>query len=308
MKVSLISTVLNEANNLHVFLESLKKQSKLPDEVVICDAGSTDGTVKILQDFAKIFPRPVKLIVKQGNRSHGRNVAIYHAQHEIIAGTDAGCLLDHRWLEHLMAPFDEDPSVDVVSGFYEARGETDFEKCAALVTLSTRGIKPDTFLPSARSIAFKKSAWQAVGGFPEHLEFAEDTFFALALRNSGKYFVFAGEALVYWRPRTSTREIYSQARSYARGNREAGILYMNYIRLHLRYGIWFGLIFGMFYSVWLFILLCIACIPYWISWSIAGWKSTHRWKSILFTPWIKLIYDAGTFTGFWNSARICDKI
>jgi glycosyltransferase involved in cell wall biosynthesis len=47
--VSLISTVFNEAKNIHKLISSLKSQTVLPDEVVIVDAGSTDSTVQDLK-------------------------------------------------------------------------------------------------------------------------------------------------------------------------------------------------------------------------------------------------------------------
>lgn len=300
MRVTLICTVLNEADNIGSFLESIEKQTRLPDEIVVCDAGSRDGTLQMLREFAARFPRPFKVIEEPGNRSHGRNVAIQNAKQELIAGADAGCVLDPHWLECLLAPFQEDALVDVVSGFYKARGETWFEQCAAVVTLSTKGVNLENFLPSARSIAFHRSAWQAVGGFPENLDFAEDTQFGLALRAAGKRFAFAPDALVYWRPHNAFRKIFRQFHNYARGNAEAGILYRNYLRLHTRYLVWLILTASLFVSPWLLLIWVPAFLPYWAMWSVAGWRESHDWRSLLVTPLAKLVADAGQFTGFWN--------
>ena len=49
MKVSLISTVRNSAPHVEEFLGSVTAQTRAPDEVVIVDGGSTDGTVEILR-------------------------------------------------------------------------------------------------------------------------------------------------------------------------------------------------------------------------------------------------------------------
>lgn len=300
MKVTLISTVYNEANNIGLFLDSLSMQTRLPDEVVICDAGSTDGTAEILKDFASKFSCSFNIIVEEGNRSHGRNTAIRHATHEIIAGTDAGCVLDPHWLERIISPFEKDSSVDVVSGFYSACGKTWFEKCVAVATLSTKGVDPETFLPSTRSIAFRRSAWEDVGGLPEHLEYAEDTKFGLDLRAAGKRFVFASDALVYWRPRATLLQVFNQSYNYARGNAEARILFFNYVRIHVRYLVWLVLSVGLFISPWFFALWIPAVVPYWLKWSLAGWRASQDLRSLLVTPWIKLIVDIGQFAGFWS--------
>ncbi len=51
MKVSLIATVKNEGENLRNLLDSILDQTLLPDEVVICDGGSTDNTCAILEEY-----------------------------------------------------------------------------------------------------------------------------------------------------------------------------------------------------------------------------------------------------------------
>jgi glycosyltransferase involved in cell wall biosynthesis len=300
MKVSLILTVLNEADTIGIFLNSLEMQTRLPDEVVVCDAGSTDGTQGILKKFGDGFPRPVTIFEKRGNRSIGRNAAIRKAAYDLIAGTDAGCVLKPDWLERLIGAFENDPSVDVVSGFYASKGETLFEKCAGVVTLSTKGVNPDTFLPSTRSIAFRREAWATVGGFPEKLDFAEDTRFALDLRAAGMRFVFAGDAVVYWRPRNSLSQVYHQFADYARGNSKTGILTMNSIRIHARYLIWMLLTGGLVLAPWTLFVWIPAVIPYWARWSLAGWRESGDWRSLFVTPAIKLVVDGGQITGFWE--------
>ena len=47
LPVSLVLTTRNEANTVAEFLRSVGTQTVLPAEVVLCDGGSTDGTVDI---------------------------------------------------------------------------------------------------------------------------------------------------------------------------------------------------------------------------------------------------------------------
>ena len=157
-----------------------------------------------------------------------------------------------------------------------------------------------TFLPSARSIAFRKEAWHQAGGFPEHLDFAEDTQFALKLRKEGLRFALATDALVYWRPRSSPGQVFSQLRTYALGNAQAGILYTNYFRPHLRYSLWLALTAAVFIHPGWLALWVPAVLPYWGKWAVAGWRECRDWRALLLTPGIKLIADAGQFAGFWS--------
>src|SRR5258708_5297615 len=52
-QTSLIITVLNEEKTIVALLEAILKQTLQPDEVVICDGGSSDATVKLIEDFAQ---------------------------------------------------------------------------------------------------------------------------------------------------------------------------------------------------------------------------------------------------------------
>lgn len=55
MRVSLIFTVLNEEKSVKNLLDSLLKQTRKPDEIVVVDGGSKDRTVEILKQYRKSF-------------------------------------------------------------------------------------------------------------------------------------------------------------------------------------------------------------------------------------------------------------
>src|SRR5512141_173608 len=97
MKITLVSTVLNEARSIGQLLDSIVAQTRLPDEVIICDGGSTDNTIDLLRAERRF---PLRVIERPGaNISQGRNIAIAAASGEIIACVDAGVRLDPKWLE-----------------------------------------------------------------------------------------------------------------------------------------------------------------------------------------------------------------
>ena len=57
MRISIILTVLNEAASLPRLLDSLAGQSRQPDELVVCDGGSRDGTLAILEGERRLTVR-----------------------------------------------------------------------------------------------------------------------------------------------------------------------------------------------------------------------------------------------------------
>lgn len=220
--VSLIMTVRNEAESLPRLLDSVLRQTLLPDEIVIADGGSTDSTQEIIRSYMDRLP--VRLLdVPGANISEGRNAAIREASHDIIAATDAGVVLDPGWLQALIAPF-EDDRVDVVSGFFVPEAATAFETAmGATVLPSLEDIDPAAFLPSSRSVAFRKQAWRGTGGYPEWLDYCEDLVFDMSLKEQGKRFVFAPEAVVHFRPRSTLRAFFRQYYLYARGDGKADL-------------------------------------------------------------------------------------
>jgi glycosyltransferase involved in cell wall biosynthesis len=207
MKCSLITTLYNEADNILNFLESYKKQTKYADEFIIVDGGSSDDTVKIIQEYANKYTElNIKVIVDNtcskkfvaGPIAKGRNVAIENTQYDYIAVTDAGCILDKHWFEEIVKPF-EDDTVDVVAGWYEANINNEFQKIYASIAMpKLETVNKETFLPSSRSIAFKKSCWEKVGMYPTMTYTAEDTLFDLKMKKEGFKFFFAEKAFVYW--------------------------------------------------------------------------------------------------------------
>ncbi len=233
MKVSLIVTVKNEAHSIRGLLDSIAAQTRQPDEVIICDGGSTDNTLELLRAERQIS---LHIIERPGsNISQGRNTAIAAAAGDVIASTDAGVRLDPHWLEKLVGQDAVLPR-PVVGGFFLPDGRTPFEAAMGATALPTLDdIQPDRFLPSSRSIAFTKAAWQAVGGYPEWLDYCEDLVFDFALLAKYRPFAFAPEAIAYFKPRSSLRSFFRQYYLYARGDGKSNL----WLKRHLiRYGMY----------------------------------------------------------------------
>ena len=225
VKVSLIATVRNEGSNVEAWGESLLNQTRLPDEIVITDAGSTDETVDLLKKLASQSPVPFHIITEPGaNIAKGRNIAIANAHHNVIATSDFGCRLRTDWLEKLIAPFEIDPNTQVVAGMYHV---VDREGRMAVRNpwwASKSQVDPSSFLPSGRSSAFTKDAWKSIGGYPEWLTLTgEDTYFDLELKRTCRWWAFSPEALVDWEAPDSILAYWKKFHSWSIGDGETGM-------------------------------------------------------------------------------------
>lgn len=222
MNISICITTTNEEGTIGPLLDSLLSQSKKPDQIIIVDGGSKDQTVEIIRHYQKKDSK-IKLLTEKCSRARGRNLACEVARSEIIAMTDAGCIADAEWLKNITAPF-EKTDADVVAGFYKMTGDAPLQK-AESVYLGVRPGKFDVnFLPSTRSIAYKKEVWERVGGFPENLRgAAEDTIFNYKLIKSGAKFSRMKNALVEWGMPTSITNFQFKIYNYAKGDAKSKI-------------------------------------------------------------------------------------
>lgn len=305
MKVSIIATVKNEGEAIRPLLDSIIDQTRRPDEVVICDGGSTDNTMAILNEYRQWLPMYV-VRVPGANISQGRNRAISAATGDVIAATDAGVVLSPNWLDALLQPF-ADEAVQVVSGWFEADPYTDFEVAMGATVLPAREeISGTTFLPSSRSVAFRKSAWAVVGGYPEWLSHSEDLVFDMALRERFGPFPFAPEAVAYFRPRGSLRSYSRQYYNYARGDGQANLwprrhavryaTYLVALPLLLR-AIWREKWYG-----WALLFLGMGAYsrrPAMRLWdSTWGWRPFPRLRAFALIPIIRFVGDVAKMAGY----------
>lgn len=218
MEVSLISTVKDAAEHVGPFLDSVRAQTRPPDEVVIVDGGSTDGTLEILraEDGIVVLEEP------GANISRGRNLAIARASHDVIACSDADCVLDPRWLEELLRPIEA--GADVAMGVTEPIVEGFLQACVASLNLPDPSeLDEARFMPSARSVAFRRSAIEAVGGYPEWLDVGEDMYVDHRWRELGLDLRLARGAVARWRLRPDLPATFRQYFRYAWGDAVAGM-------------------------------------------------------------------------------------
>jgi glycosyltransferase involved in cell wall biosynthesis len=305
MNVSVIVTVKNEGEGIRPLLDSLIQQSRRPDEVVICDGGSSDNTLAVLAEYRRWLP--LKVLEAPGtNISQGRNRAIAAAQGPIIAATDAGVVLAPYWLADLVAPIEAGETA-VVSGWFEPDPYTDFEVVMGATVLPERqDVEAEAFLPSSRSVAFLKSAWEAVGGYPEWLDYSEDLIFDMALREKFGPFPLVDTAVAYFRPRGSLRAFFRQYYRYARGDGTANLWPLRHL---IRYTTYLFALPFLLRLIWRghkagppLLLLGVGAYsrrPAQRLWaSTEGWRPPSRLRAFALIPIIRFVGDVAKMLGY----------
>ena len=276
MKVALIATVFNEAGNLSRWWNCLQQQTLAPDELVVVDGGSTDGTWEQLQTLAVASRFPVKTEQRRCNIAGGRNRAIELTDAEIIAATDAGSFPEPEWFAEIIKPLLSDQTIDVTGGLNFCQPINAFHQY--LIQFEGReqsGVAGGEIHPSSRNTAFRRQAWADVGGYPEWLTLAaEDSLFTHTLNKIGKKFFYNPKAVVRWMVRDSAEA---------------------YLKLHYRngYGAAEARLYGAYFRRRALLALCPPLLL----------LSRHRYRHLKFRYLKNYSSARGWLDGWWRGHR-----
>lgn len=109
MRISVAMCTYNGADFLPAQLESIAAQSRKPDQIVVCDDGSTDETRALLDRFAKGSAIPVLLSFNKTNLGSVKNFekAIGLCSGDVIALSDQDDVWRHDKLELIEKAFNK---------------------------------------------------------------------------------------------------------------------------------------------------------------------------------------------------------
>jgi GT2 family glycosyltransferase len=195
--ISLYVPCYNAASTLGPCLEGILAQTRPPDEVIVVDDGSRDGTAGVAARYG------VRVLTHDVNRGlgAGRNTAVRAAAHEWIAALDSDCVPRPDWLEVIARRLGADERLAGVGGMLV---ETNREALAdAWRTRHMRqnwGDRPldDPAFLFGNNTLFRRTALRAVGLYNERLRTNfEDVAVSEALRQAGYALAYEPAAVVH---------------------------------------------------------------------------------------------------------------
>lgn len=201
--VSVIVPIYNEAVVIKNTILALLNSDYPIREIIIIDDGSTDETVKILEN--EFFRNgDISLIQKQnGGKSSALNLGIEYARGEIIVTIDADTVFTKSTIANLVRNF-SDPQVAAVSGnckIGNLKNQLTIWQHIEYVTSNNidkrafEELNAITVVPGSNS-AWRKSTLKKLG-FYESDTLAEDTELTLRLINAGYKIVYEDRAISY---------------------------------------------------------------------------------------------------------------
>ena len=101
VQVALLITTYNRPDALNCLLASVAKQSRLPDEVTICDDGSDPSTAGIIASWSRQLPiRHAWCPDTNFRAALTRNLGILKSRAEVLVFVDGDCLLPPSFVEN----------------------------------------------------------------------------------------------------------------------------------------------------------------------------------------------------------------
>ena len=101
IKVSVIVPIYNSEKYLKKCIDSILNQSLKEIEVILVNDGSTDGGMRIMEEYSKNDPRVVILNLKNGGPGKARNEGIKIAKGEYLSFVDSDDYIEMEFLERL---------------------------------------------------------------------------------------------------------------------------------------------------------------------------------------------------------------
>lgn len=199
-------------------LDALKSSvGQILDEVLVVDAssGALDD-IRLSHEWARwidyVQPPGLRITI-----AHQRNIGVREAKGDIVVFTDSGCLPEDGWLERLLAPILYEGEA-VSCGPARAIGKSVYSGAHA----SAKVVDVD-YVPMAATInlAFRRQAFEAVGGFDESFGSAEDIDFTWRLNDCGYRIRWVQDAVVGHDYGTPMRQL---RRSFFYGKGECRLL------------------------------------------------------------------------------------
>ena len=184
--ISVIIPTFNEEENIAQCLVSLSHQT-IPRgeyEIIVVDGGSKDATCAIAKKYAD------SVIVQTSRKVGGaRNDGVMVAKGEIIATTDADCILPPGWLERIVRDFKKPGVVQVYGPVYPIEDGLGNQFSLFLAnTFSRIGYYSRIFYYTLGcNTAFRKEAFEKAGMY-RCIDAGDDLEIAMRLKDLGRIY------------------------------------------------------------------------------------------------------------------------
>ncbi|MFC1625524.1 glycosyltransferase family 2 protein [Patescibacteria group bacterium] len=247
MQVSIIIPTYNEGRNLVDCVESLGNQTYSDFEIIVVDDGSTDETLKVLENLKKTIPNFKYFKQKHKGAGEARNLGVKHAKCMILAFVDADMTFDKDFIKNLVKPIKEGKVKGTFSRKeYVANWDNVWAKCWNINQGWQERMRHPANYPNKQKVfrAILRSEFEKVDGFDPGYGYVDDWSLSDKL---GYQAEVANGAIFYHKNPESLEEVFKQARWVGKRPYKMGLLGAVYALL--RASLLVSLIIGVYKSI-----------------------------------------------------------
>jgi GT2 family glycosyltransferase len=194
MQVTVAICSFNAQHYLQACLDSLVAQSRQPDEVLVIDGGSKDGSLQLLELYRERYGW-IRWQSQQGGPglAVARNEAIESATCELISFLDVDARADSDWVARVLETFESRPDVAGIGGPGREASQgppDDFRGVYYQQTWGTVPFEPARFLFGLNS-HYRRAVLLSAKGFDvRFLSSGEDVELGLRLTSLGHRLIY----------------------------------------------------------------------------------------------------------------------
>jgi glycosyltransferase involved in cell wall biosynthesis len=294
MKISIVIPTLNEANYLKKLVQNLLKSKNVISEIFICDAGSTDGTIDIIEELKK-EDNCVKLINnKKKFVSYAFNEAYNQSTGKYLALLGSHAFYPDKYLENGLK-YLESGEADVIGGPLNQQGNGENGNAIALAMSSKFGVGDTEFRTSKKkqyvdSVAFaiyRKEIFEKIGLLNESLKRNQDDELHYRIKANGYKILMVPEMECTYFVRNSFKTLFKQYYGYG--------LYKPLVLKLVKQGLRIRHLIPAFFVLYLFLIPLIfyiiglwSLVPLGIYVFLAIYISSSVSKNVM--PNLKIVY------------------
>jgi glycosyltransferase involved in cell wall biosynthesis len=183
--ISLIIPTLNEAAYLPTLLDALSRQTRPPDEVIVADAGSVDGTAELARQRGA-------RVVRGGMPGVGRNAGARAATGDVFLFFDADVLPPSDFIERALDEFTRERYAVATCPIAPLDGDLADRVIIQATNLYLQVVRPISPRAPGFCILARREVHRAIGGFDESLKLSEDHDYVRRASQYGEFGVLTG--------------------------------------------------------------------------------------------------------------------
>lgn len=119
MKISLLIPCHNEEKSIRRCVESCLAQTRLPDQIIVVNDGSTDQSGEILKEFSDCI-EVLTIPVATGNKSYAQERGLERVTGDYFITTDGDTILENHFVEHIEKKIIDNPHAAAVCGYVKS--------------------------------------------------------------------------------------------------------------------------------------------------------------------------------------------